>query len=231
MNKYQPYSRLTLKTGPATEPITLNEVKAYLGIGDSFSDTAITSWIASTRQLIELYTGLALISQTWKLYFDGFPGVNSNWIVPYCPISIELPKAPLVSVTSIKTYDISDVATTISASYYQVSAYTAVNPFEGRIAFKDSFQAPTVTALRNIDSTEVEFIAGYGAAAAVPDAIKNAMLQEIGFRNMNKQGVALESESVDGVWSGKYSTTAKTSKSGLSETTMALLSPFRKLRI
>ena len=58
-----PY-RSNLKTPPASEPLTLSEVKEYLGITDSASDNILTSWITSVRQAVELYTGLALINRS-----------------------------------------------------------------------------------------------------------------------------------------------------------------------
>ena len=228
MNNY--YSRINLLTAPTIEPITLKEAKEYLGITGSDDDNIIQNWIKAVRQNVELYTGMSIMEQTWQLFLDYFP-VSSHRIIYNKPTIIELPKAPLSSVTHIKHYDDDDTATTISSSLYQVSKYSAINPWQGRIAFKDSFSAPSGSSLRNMDSVEIQFISGYSTTTEVPESIKMAMLEEIGFRNKNKAVGDIESESVPGVYSVKYGANNSLDSSGLSNSSKSLLQPFKKFRI
>lgn len=227
---YNHYSRINLKTAPTIEPITLKEAKEYLGITGSNDDNIIQNWIKSSRQAVELYTGLSIMTQTWQLFLDYFP-VNYRRIIYYKPTIIELPNAPLASVTHIKHYDKDDVATTISSTQYQVSTYSAINPWEGRISFKDTFSAPSGSSLRNMDSVEVEFVAGYATTKEVPEAMKMAMLQDIGFRNKNKSVGDIASESVPGVYSVKYGSTNTSDSSGLSSSSRDALKQFKKIRL
>lgn len=228
---YNYYSRINLKTAPTTEPLTLAETKTYLGITGSDDDDIVTSWIESVRQAVELYTGLSIMTQTWQLFLDYFPVSSYRIIYNNNPNIIELPKAPLSSVTHIKHYDKDDVSTLISSTLYQVSKYSAINPWEGRIAFKDTFSAPSGSSLRNIDSVEIEFVSGYATTAEVPEAIKTAMLQEIGFRNKNKSVGDIDSEAVPGVYSVKYGSNNSSDPSGLSSSSRDLLKQFKKFRI
>lgn len=186
MNNY----KLSLVTAPATEPVTLTEVKAFLRIDNTNDDTLLTSLISVARTAAENYTRRAFISQTWKMYMDKWDIKSSNiwWDgVKELPISyvtgkqdIEIPLAPLISVTHLKTYDDTDAATTFSNSNYFVSVYSGDYAQNGRIVLRDGQAWPTFE--RPADGIEIQFVAGYGASASnVPYAIKQAILQEVAF--------------------------------------------------
>jgi len=82
---------------PASEPITLTEAKAHLRVETDFTedDTIIGTFISAARESCEARTGRQLVTATYALRLGGFP----------CGDSIELPKPPLVSVTSITYVD------------------------------------------------------------------------------------------------------------------------------
>lgn len=228
--QYYNHTRINLKTAPASEPVTLEEAKEYLGITDSGLDNQVLSFLTSVRTSVEMFLGMSLITQTWQMFFDNFP-TYARGLVLFHPVIIEIPKNPLQSVTSIKHYDKDDVATLIASTQYQVATYSATNPWEGRIAFKDTFTLPSPTNLRDLDALEIEFVAGYGTSKDVPEAIKSAILQESGYRYNNKDSGDVESEAVAGVYSVKYGSTKFNESLGLSKQTMDLLAPFRKIRI
>ena len=190
--------RLNLVTAPATEPVTLAEVKAHLKIDGTDEDTLLTTLITVARQAVEDYTGRALITQTWQVFYDRFPDVYYD----NCRISesgdrpynyyqdygkarqIDIKKPPLLSITHIKTYANDDTATIFSASSYQVSTYSGVAPTYGRVTLKDGVSFPYFT--RNSDGIEIQFVAGYGAASDVPDQLKQAILTLIAFIYENR---------------------------------------------
>ena len=59
-----------LVTGPATEPLTYSEVKAFLRLNDDSEQTFVTTLITIARQIVEGQTWRPLISQSWALQFD-----------------------------------------------------------------------------------------------------------------------------------------------------------------
>lgn len=151
--------KYTLVTAPADEPITTAEAKSHLRVDGSDEDTYIGTLITAARQWVEETHGLALVTQTWDLSLGGFPrGV-------YIPIQ----KAPLVSVTSVTYYDDDlSTSTVFSSSSYQVDTAERV------IALKDGQLWPS-DSLRLSSGVVVRFVAGYGDAGDVPEAIKHAI--------------------------------------------------------
>ena len=107
---------LVLVTGPAEEPISLDEAKLYLRIGleQATEDDLLNVLIAAARSRAEERQGRAYLTQTWDLFLDAFPIQSEQFIpVPWwspCDPSwgvtslvtepwIEVPRAPLQSVT------------------------------------------------------------------------------------------------------------------------------------
>lgn len=69
-------------TGTITEPVLLDDVKAYMRISNSTENELISSLIKAARELIEKYTGLSLIRKTQKIIVNNSLG---NISVPYGP--------------------------------------------------------------------------------------------------------------------------------------------------
>lgn len=181
--------RLDLVTAPSIEPVTLTEAKDFLRVTGSDDDTLITNLIIAARTNAESFTRRAFITQTWKLFMDNWPTTtkNTSWWdgVKQLPIlvlagkqDVLIPKAPLSSVTHVKTYDDADSATTFASSNYYVSTYSGDFAQNGRVVLRDNASWPTFE--RNADGIEIQFVAGYGATAAdVPYQIKQSILQEV----------------------------------------------------
>lgn len=155
---------LELKTPPAGEPLTLAETQSYLKTSDPSETAWITSAIQAVRESCEAFARRALMTQTWTLWLDTFQPSSSNLR------EIEIPRAPLQSVTHVKTFTTNDIATTLDATRYLVD--TASEP--GRLILREEQCWPT--ALRIARSIEIEFVAGYGDAADVPAALRQGML-------------------------------------------------------
>lgn len=182
---------LVLKTAPATEPITTTEAKLYLRVDTSADDDLIAAMIVAARQKAEEYTLRSFITQTWTLWLDAFPYGRSErfWDgVVQASINtlnegsrvINIPRPPVLTITHLKTYDNSDTATTFSSSNYIVDIAGA----PGRIILKNGQSWPS--ALRPAQAIEIEYTAGYGAASAVPAAIKQALYLTIGYFYENR---------------------------------------------
>lgn len=188
---------LELSSGPATEPLTTAQAKAHLRVDGSDEDTLIDALIKTARKFVENYTGRALITQTWILWLDRIEekaGAEPWWdgvregpaslLYPEVSREVLIPKAPLQSVTSITTFAPDDTDTEFAASNYFVDSKST----KGRVVLKDGVIWPT--NLREANAIKIEFEAGYGAAAAVPDDILQAMKMLIAHWFENREAVS-----------------------------------------
>jgi uncharacterized phiE125 gp8 family phage protein len=157
--------KLKLFTAPTTEPVTVTEAKAQVRQDSTADDTYIASLIATARQDVEGFINRALVSQTWELYLDAWP----------CHSYLDLPLPPLQSITSITYVDSSGTTATFASSNY----YVDILREPGRVYLKPNASWPAV-ALQIVNGVIVKFVAGYGAAAAVPDRIKQGILLRVG---------------------------------------------------
>lgn len=205
------YLLLATLADNSTTSYTDNIADASLGAGAPTSNTTgdpfLAILIGAARAHAETITRRALVTQSWKLALDEFPkpGMNissANWYGPQWgtmpgPLSVArvdgrtgfeivLPLPPLQTVDSIKYYDATTgLLTTLDPSQYivdNVSEPARITP------------APNTTwpATQNrINAVEVTFTCGYGAAAAVPQGIKNWLLLRIGSLYENRQEVAV----------------------------------------
>lgn len=103
---------LKLVTPPATLPVTVTDVKEWSVIEHDLDNAMLLSLIASATGKAQDLTGRKLVTSTWDLILDEFPGRYGE---------IRLP-APLQSVTSVKYIDTSGVEQTLDAAVYTVDS-------------------------------------------------------------------------------------------------------------
>jgi uncharacterized phiE125 gp8 family phage protein len=161
---------LVLVTGPSEEPVSLGEVKPFLRVemSDTNSDSLIYTLITAARQHLDGrdgWLGRALVTQEWDLFLDGFPSPSWNPWNDYAD-AIRVPLPPLQSVTFIKYVDNDGVEQTWTSSEYRVDKRSQ----PGRITPEHGKSYPSTRAVMN--AVTVRFKAGYGQAAAVPGPIK-----------------------------------------------------------
>ena len=161
---------LTLVTAPTIEPVTIAEAKAHLRLDSDDDDAAVTMRLQAAREFAEAHTARALMSQTWDWTLDTFPACE-----PWA-----LPKAPLLSVTSISYVDTDGTTQAWNSANYSVLAPSGPRPEPGTVALVYGSVYPTVRAQPN--AVTVRFAAGYSssatastARAAVPAAVKIAI--------------------------------------------------------
>jgi uncharacterized phiE125 gp8 family phage protein len=191
--------RMKLLTAPAAEPVTFADFQARThcsGQDETFAEGLITT----ARQLAEEWCGRAFITQTWQLWFDigcGAGDQDDFWYTDspqakhwrFMPAVIELPRPPLISVSSIKYYldDGVEAATTFASTNYQTSTTGEL----GRVRLKTGKTWPT--GLRAMDSLVIEYTAGYttggeAPTANVPQAIKDAIIEWAAHMYENREG-------------------------------------------
>jgi uncharacterized phiE125 gp8 family phage protein len=165
--------RLRLVTAPTIEPVTLAEALMQCHADSSVEDPWFTGAIKSARIAVENFHGRANINRTYELILDKFP-----------PMPFELPMPPLVSVTSIKYYDVANASTSLVLTDFLIDADS--NP--GFIAFNDSISWPSVT-LRTSSAVKIEYVAGCGATAStVPEEVKSAIKLHVANAYENRTG-------------------------------------------
>jgi len=149
---------LTVVTPPATEPITLAEMKLHCRIDPSDDDTLVEGLITAARMHLEQMAQTRLITQTLTLSCDDFPDSGILYL-----------EGPVQSVTSIEYYDLDGNLQTWDEELYQVD--TSSNPARIMPAY-DCFWPDY---LDDYNSVIVTYVAGYGNAAAVPALMKQAL--------------------------------------------------------
>ncbi|MEQ8409122.1 MAG: head-tail connector protein [Gammaproteobacteria bacterium] len=146
---------------PDSEPVTLQEAIAYLREDENIAQTdLIESLIISARVNAEIYLQRALLTTQYTMYLDRFGDPCEQ---------ISLPRSTVISVDAIRYLDDAGVQQTLSSSLYRAETKT----LRGRITPAYGQTWPTVRPVTN--AVEIDFTAGYGEAADVPEAIKTAI--------------------------------------------------------
>jgi len=165
---------IAVTSAPAVEPLTLAEAKLHLRYESTDEDDRITSLIKAARIHAEMFTGKAMITQTFTWKLDGFPTY------------FRVPRSPLQSVTSIAYLDANNASQTLASSVYSVDTYS-VQP---RIVL--AFNQVWPVTYDAIDCVTVTFVAGYGASgSSVPETLRQAMLLLIGHWFESREEVVL----------------------------------------
>lgn len=193
---------LKISSAPSVEPVSSAEARAHLRVDTSDDDTLIGNLIKAAREYAEQVTRRALVTQTWELTLDEFPGEDE----------IEIPLPPLQSVTNVKYYDEDGVTvTTMSSADYVVDTYNE----PGKIVLTSGSTWPSDT-LREANGVIIKFVAGYGDAGAnVPQAIRQAILLIVGHLYENRENEAVMQGTLQNVSMGA----------------IALLWPYRVLKL
>lgn len=168
-----PY-RLHLVTPPAEEPVTAEEVCEAATIDPSAlvaSRGRIESFISSEREWVESQTGRQLVQATYDLLADRFP--------PY-GYAICLPRPPLISVDSIKYIDEAGVLQTWPTTEYSSQILDGPKAQRSRVWLAWGKSFPATRAVPG--AVAIRFTCGYGPAAAVPAALRNANIQRVAER-------------------------------------------------
>ena len=156
---------------PTVEPVTLEEVYNQTSSDEDHADY-LTPLIARARKRFEQRTGRFLVQQTWQFALPKF-----------CD-TIEIPYAPLQSITSIKYIDNLGQLVTIDAADYRVIDHgikATVTPKLG-----GSWPAP---GFKVSDAVQIECVLGH--APVVDGALDTANIIDPDKYNMAKQAILI----------------------------------------
>lgn len=146
-----------LLAGPAEEPVSLAEAKAFLRIDDDAEDGLIATLIGAARLHVEGITGRALLAQSWRVVLDDWP---DNGVV-------KLPVSPLISVTAISATDANGASHDVPLGQFGSEP--------------DRLLVPRVVVgmpvLQERQGIEIDYVAGFGTEPAeVPADLRQALL-------------------------------------------------------
>ena len=161
-----------LKTAPDVEPITLDDAKEHLRVDESDEDALIAALVKAAREHVESFTSQPLITQAWTYYGNCFSR------------EVDL-KPNLQNISSVKYIDNNGAQQTINPAYYEADTTAIV----GVLYPAYEYVWPSTRNIKN--SVEVEFVAGFGDASAVPEAIKQAIKLLIGHWYVNREAVSM----------------------------------------
>jgi uncharacterized phiE125 gp8 family phage protein len=167
----------TQTIAPATDPITLADVKQHMRVDGRQEDGYINGLIAAATSYIQNETGRQFVTATFETKFDGFAD------------TLILPRSPLVSVTSIQYIDEDGDTQTLDSSYYTVD--TASQPGRVNRAYDTTY--PNTQDVSN--ALTVTYTAGYGTASEVPSPIRAAINLLVAHWFENREPVAFSSPS------------------------------------
>ena len=151
-----------LLAGPAEEPVSVAEAKAFLRLDDGLEDGLVTTLIGAARMHVEGVTAKALLAQSWRVVLDDWPldGV------------VRLPVTPFVAVTEITAYDAAGGAHTVPLAQFMSEPDRLLLPAN----------VAGMPALRERQGIEIDYVAGFGTEPEdVPADLRQALLALVGY--------------------------------------------------
>lgn len=180
-------------TQPASEPVSLSELKLSLRINDTAQDALLTQYITDARDMAERYTGRKFIEQELTSYTDSYPTIGGEWWSGYrvghvgyqtgTRHAIQFDWAPAISITSVVTVDSGNSENAYASSNYYLENFDNDKP--PRMQFNDSASLPG--DLRDENGWKIVWKAGYGTASSdVPASIRRAIIMLAGYLYENR---------------------------------------------
>lgn len=188
-------------TDPAEEPVTLAEAKAHCRVLHSAEDDLLSALVVAARQHVEQVTWRALITQVRELTLDRWP---YSWRDG--SDAVPLPGGK-VSVLDSVTYTATDGSNVV----LDPASYVAAITREPALVYP-AWNTVWPTLRDERGAVRIQYTTGYGDAAAVPQAIKQAMLLLVAYWYANRESVAVGTIATE-----------------LPQAVAALLAPFRMM--
>src|SRR5690606_18082010 len=146
-----------LLAGPAEEPVSLAEARAFLKVDADNEDALITTLIGAARLHVEGVTGKALVAQSWRKVIHAWPESRR----------VRLPVGPVSAIAAINAVAESGASQEIGLEAFSLDG--------------DMLLVPDVVMgmprLQSRQGIEIDYVAGFGDAAEdVPADLRTALL-------------------------------------------------------
>lgn len=203
-----------LVTPPAAPSDALADAKTQLRVSGSGDDALITALIAAAVGALDGWSGIlgrALMTQTWRQDFSCFSE------------RLDLPLAPVASVTSVGYYDGDNTLQSVDASDWALLA-------DGRGSYVRRLPTGTWPSVYDRpDPVRVTFVAGYGNWSDLPAPIRQAViLMTAKLYALAKADPILQVEVVEGV--GRQEWRGGEALAGVIDgAAAALVAPYRRV--
>ena len=149
-------------TPPSELPLSLEDVKLHLRVDHNDEDELITRLIGAATGWATEYLNRAIIDTQFTYILSAFPGRNGT---------IPLPFTALQSVDAVRYTDGNGDPQTLDEAQ-DIQVITSVSP--GFIANAVGLEWPP-TQDELFEAVEIDYTAGYGARAQVPESVKHAL--------------------------------------------------------
>lgn len=196
--------RPVLTSTPAYEPISLTLVKQFLQIdsGNTTQDSYLQMLISVVRETAEQYVTRGYVTQTYREYYDGFPGHHfplalidgldgdPSALAGMWPGShgrrlrrhhhFELSRSPLVALAQIQYLDPTGTLQTLAPSQYVVN--NRQDPAQVTRAPESLGGLPWPIALREVNSVWIDYTVGYDLSIAIGMTAASGAITGFSFR-------------------------------------------------
>jgi len=152
---------------PASEPVTLDEAKAYVRIDHDTEDDYIATCISAAREYAESHTGRAFVTQTRSVSLDAFPD------------GYRLDGQPIQSIEQVTYVDDEGAERLVDESVYRLDA-------NGRVFLAADGAWPT-----GAQEVVITYDCGYGEPEDVPAPLRQAILFLVAHWYNNREPVAV----------------------------------------
>lgn len=147
---------LTVISPPGEAALSLAEAKAFLRVGHEGEDTLIGDLLAGAQAQLETAAGLVLVTQTLRHSFRTWPSSLTRQ-------GIRLRPGPAVSLVSVRILDAEEAEDDVTGQFELV---------DGRLKVRATSWCPPIPIGGEV---LVDVVAGFGAAADVPDDLIHAL--------------------------------------------------------
>jgi len=159
-------------TPPAELPVTLEEIKAHCYVEFDADNAYLSGLLAKATEWVQWRVDRQLVTATLRQTWDNYPDhdhLHSHRAHGGLRGELRLQRGPVQSIESVKHYDTTDTLQTIDSATY----WTALANTPARIVPKNYW--PAIYRGRP-EAIQVNYVAGYGAAADVPMTLKQMIL-------------------------------------------------------
>lgn len=181
---------------PASDPVSLAELKTAAHITHSTEDDFLTDTIVAATERYQFDTRRQLMEATfdWFLpFFSSHTFVSSHLhlnqsVTILNERSFEIPLPPLRSIVSVKFFDTAGIQQTVPASEYG----TKISSEPGRIYNLPNEEWPDIEDDRIEDAVVIRYVAGAAVITDVPEIDRRAILLLAQHWIENREAVVLD---------------------------------------